>query len=100
MKCGSDDELAVLQWSVRQAKQIAGATRVLLFGSRARGDADDRSDFDIAIETDSPDKLSELSALFEEHPLTLVAFDVVDLRSAPPYFQARILSEAKDITNI
>lgn len=100
MKCGSDEELAVLQWSVRKAKHIAGATRVLLFGSRARGDADDRSDFDIAIETDSPEKLPELNALFQEHPLTLVSFDVVDLRSAQPHFQSRILSEAKDITNI
>jgi predicted nucleotidyltransferase len=100
MKCGSDEELAVLQWSVQKAKEVADATRVLLFGSRARGDADDRSDFDIAIETDFPEKLAELNALFQEHPLTLVAFDVVDLRSAQPHFQARILSEAKDITNI
>ncbi len=100
MKCGSDEELAVLHWSVQQAKNIAGATRVLLFGSRARGDADDRSDFDLAIETEHPERLPELSALFREHPLTLVSFDVVDLPAAQPHFKARILSEAKDITQI
>jgi predicted nucleotidyltransferase len=100
MKCGSPEELAVLQWVSRQAKSIVGAKRVVLFGSRARGDALDRSDFDIAIEAEFPEKLSELRETLEENPLTLLAFDVVNLSSANPEFRERILKEAKDITSL
>ncbi len=35
---------------VEFSKQYPAVKRVLLYGSRARGDAQDRSDFDVAIE--------------------------------------------------
>ena len=100
MKCSSAEELAVLRWAAGQAKRVAGAKRVLLFGSRARGDADDRSDFDIALEATHPERISELRALYEESPLTLLAFDVVNLSEVSEVFRKRILAEAKDITAI
>ncbi len=77
MKCGSPQEKAVLKWVASQARQIAGARRVLLFGSRARCDASDRSDFDIAIETMQSEKILELRAVLEDTPYTLLAFDIV-----------------------
>jgi uncharacterized protein len=97
MKCGSPAEQAILSWVSAQAKRVANAQRVLLFGSRARGDAHERSDFDIAIETPHPEKLPELRAVLEENPLTLLAFDVVDLSSVCPEFRDRILAEARTI---
>ena len=100
MKCGSAEELNVLRWIAREAKRLAQADRVLLFGSRARGDADERSDFDIAIDTGDTSKLALLQAALDENPVTLLAFDVVDLSNVDPEFRNRILSEAKDITNV
>lgn len=97
MKCGSQEEFTVLQWISLQAKQIVGAQKVILFGSRARGDADERSDFDIAIEATHPDKFPELRAILEENPLTLLAFDIVDLATVSQEFRERILREGKEI---
>ncbi|MEY4063956.1 MAG: hypothetical protein RIR26_164 [Pseudomonadota bacterium] len=100
MKCGSEEERRVLRWVVAKAKEVAHAKRVILFGSRARSDAEDRSDFDIAVITDTPEKLAELRMILEENPLTLLAFDIVDLSNAHPPFRDRILAEGIDITEI
>lgn len=100
MKCGSEAERRVLRWVVAKAKEVAQAKQVLLFGSRARGDAEDRSDFDIAVITDTPEKLAELRMILEENPLTLLAFDIVDLSITNQPFRDRILAEGIDITEI
>lgn len=97
MKCGSPQEQAVLKWVASQARQIAGAHRVLLFGSRARGDASDRSEFDIAIETMQAEKILELRAVLEDNPYKLLAFDGVNLNEVSQQFRQRILSEGKPI---
>jgi len=76
--------------------------RVYLFGSRARGEADRFSDFDIGI--DGPEPL-DLSAFFDiEDSLdripTLYQFDLVDLNRASPKLrdnarcEGRLLYEA------
>jgi predicted nucleotidyltransferase len=98
MMCGTPEEARVLQWVSDKALEVLAAKRVLLFGSRARGDADDRSDFDIAVETDCPEKIAEFLALLEENPVTLLAFDVVNLATAKAEFRDRILAEGRDIT--
>jgi predicted nucleotidyltransferase len=100
MKCGSPEERAVLQWIVSRAKIVVGARKVILFGSRARSDADDRSDFDIAIEPQFPDAMSQLRSEVEENPLTLLAFDIININLAEETFRTRILSEGRDITTI
>ncbi|NBW83080.1 nucleotidyltransferase domain-containing protein [bacterium] len=100
MNGGSEEEKRVLRWVAKKAREVAGAKQVILFGSRARGDAGERSDFDIAILTDEPEKLSELRHVLEENPLTLLAFDIVDLSSAQEVLRARILAEGVDITEI
>ncbi|MBC8120721.1 MAG: nucleotidyltransferase domain-containing protein [Gemmatimonadaceae bacterium] len=70
--------------------------RVLLFGSRARGDASERSDIDLAIE--APDATSrqwlEIVAMVEDTD-TLLLFDLVRLEEASEAFKARILFEGK-----
>lgn len=100
MRCGSAEELNVLRWVVREAKRLTKANRILLFGSRARGDADELSDFDLAIEANDTSHLIELRSALDENQLTLLAFDLVDLANIDPEFRRRILSEAKDITNL
>ncbi|MEY3902880.1 MAG: hypothetical protein RL189_2186 [Pseudomonadota bacterium] len=97
MRCGSVEEGEVLSWFVEQARALVGARRVVLFGSRARGDAGERSDFDIAIETEHPERMQLLRAVVDENPLTLVAFDIVDLTAVSQEFRNRILSEGRDI---
>lgn len=60
--------------------------RVVLFGSRARGDARTYSDIDLAVFPRGelpPARLSALREAFEESSL-LVDVDVVDMRSADP----------------
>lgn len=65
----------VVEFIVKAARH-EGATRVLLYGSRARGDYWERSDIDLAVEGANAMALAEL--LQEEAP-TLLRFDVVDL---------------------
>ncbi|MEI8027419.1 MAG: nucleotidyltransferase domain-containing protein [Pseudomonadota bacterium] len=97
MKCGSEEERIVLSWFASQASKVTCASKILLFGSRARGDAGDRSDFDFAIDTPFPQKIAELRAILEDNPYTLLSFDVVDLNSVSPEFRKRIISESKPI---
>lgn len=98
MMCGSPEEAKVLQWISKKARELLDAKQVILFGSRARGDAGDRSDFDIAIVTDHVDRMSEFRLLLEENPVTLLAFDVVLLREVRSDFRDRILREGRDIS--
>lgn len=64
---------------IREIKNLAiecGVEKVILFGSRARGDNKERSDIDLAVEGGN-------TALFaveaEETIRTLLMFDIVDL---------------------
>lgn len=69
-----------------------------LFGSRAREDASERSDIDLAIE--APDatlrQWLEIVAVVEDAD-TLLSFDLVRLEEASEAFKARILSEGKTL---
>ena len=46
--------IADIQDAVRRTAQDYGLTRVVLFGSFARGEADDSSDIDLVVETSRP----------------------------------------------
>jgi predicted nucleotidyltransferase len=100
MKCSSSEENKILVWFVTQAKTIAAADRIILFGSRARGDAHDLSDFDIAIETKAPERLGALREVVDENPWTLLAFDIVDLAQCRRELRDRIIAEGRDITQL
>jgi uncharacterized protein len=53
-------------------------TKVILFGSRARGDADDRSDYDfLVIEREVPDRFGEMVRLGRILGRLLIPADVV-----------------------
>jgi len=70
--------------------------RIFLFGSRARGDAQERADYDIAIddETLTPAILAQIRADMEELP-TLLSIDIVWMNRANTVLRERILSEGK-----
>jgi len=70
---------------------------VLLFGSRARGDAKERSDFDIGIIGGEPINLQtfyRLSDFFEQLP-TLYRIDWVDLNRAGHAFRDKALNKTR-----
>ena len=70
--------------------------RIILFGSRARDDAQARSDYDIAIDDDELTlaKLAQIRADMEIVP-TLLSIDVVWMNRAAETLRKRILNEGK-----
>ena len=68
--------------------------RAVLFGSRARGDARERSDIDLAIEAPRADAhaWARIVEMVDESR-TLLRFDVVRLERAAVDFRVQILAE-------
>lgn len=64
---------------IRKIAEQCGIQRVLLFGSRARGDFKERSDIDLAA---SGGKVDIFSVLVDEETPTLLKYDVVNLDGA------------------
>ncbi|MGB3458727.1 MAG: nucleotidyltransferase domain-containing protein [Halobacteriota archaeon] len=67
--------------------------RIFLFGSRARGDAEQTSDFDFAIDVGSKiplDVIARIEGEIEELH-TLKSVDIVDLNRVNPAFKTIIL---------
>jgi len=79
---------------VKLLSQQPGVKRAILFGSRARGDAEDRSDIDLSIE--APDiherQWLELVYLLEEID-TLLPIDVVRWEDIPDTLKRKIQTE-------
>ena len=65
--------------------------KVIIFGSRARGDFKKTSDIDIAI--DSEEDIDFVREILDEEVETLLKFDVVNLRKVNEDFKKRILEE-------
>ena len=61
---------------IKKTAEKFGLTKVILFGSRARGDNKPRSDIDLAVE--GGDVLNFRFEIEDEAP-TLLEFDIVDL---------------------
>ena len=72
--------------------------RIFLFGSRARGDAAERADYDIAIDDENMTsvQLAQIRADMDELP-TLLSIDIVWMNRANAVLRERILSEGKII---
>jgi predicted nucleotidyltransferase len=70
--------------------------RIILFGSRARGDAQERADYDIAIDGENltPVQLAQIRADLETLP-TLLSIDVVWMNRVTDKLRRRILDEGK-----
>ena len=77
----------VLQDIVKAAKQY-DIEKVILFGSRARGDNRERSDIDLAV---SGGNITDFTFGIEDEVWTLLMFDVVNLdRPVQPELLAEI----------
>jgi len=84
----SDPALAyVAHW----ARRSLVVRRVLLFGSRARGDARPDSDFDIAVDHGSDERaFADFANRMQESAPTLCDLDLVDFARAPAPLRRRI----------
>ena len=87
---------AALQQIVRAARRALTLKRVILFGSRARGDARPDSDIDLAFDHASSDAAwAEFVNEMQEHAPTLLALDLVDWNAADAALRSRIQSEGR-----
>ena len=76
----------------------SGVVRILLFGSMARGEADEESDIDLLVEFSKPISLLRLVALERELSSALGRkADVLTEAAISPYLRERIRSEARVI---
>ena len=102
MKTEAEREAEIIKmledlFSARKADLVKH--RVLLFGSRARGNAKRQSDFDLAIDGDAPlavKKFYEIEEALDDLP-TLYSFDWVDLAKANPRFREEAIKSARVI---
>ncbi len=94
MKISTVEDLRNFIEGFLRSKGVKG--RVLLFGSRARGDHTVHSDVDIAIDTDADieDLLQELKEIIEESELPQKV-DLLILSKAPPDLRREIEKEGK-----
>ena len=72
-----------LQKQIAQLGARYGATKIVLFGSRARGDNHPRSDIDLAIYGMPERQQASFYFAVEEELQTLLKFDWYTLRSTP-----------------
>ncbi|KAF0162032.1 MAG: DNA polymerase beta domain-containing protein [Rhodocyclaceae bacterium] len=95
-----EDEIQqMLQEIFSRARTRLAGHRVVIFGSRARGDARPRSDFDIGVIGESPLPLRDFYALadqIEDLP-TLYRIDWVDFARTSEKFRRAALASMKVI---
>lgn len=82
---------------VKRIIQELNPYKIILFGSRARGDHRDNSDFDIAVQASfiPPEVWARLQIAIEEEPITLYHVDLVDLKQLSNDYKKRIANEGK-----
>jgi len=92
---------AVADWLAERLARHPAVRRVILFGSRARGDHRERSDIDLAIDAPGADPVTwdELLALVDEAP-TLLHIDVVRLDTAQPALREAIEREGIELARV
>ena len=66
---------------IKALARVYGIQRVILFGSRARGDYHRASDIDLAVEGG---RITDFIIEVKDSTSTLLDFDVVDLANAQP----------------
>lgn len=84
---------SLIRAALECAAPLLAGHQVVLFGSRARGDAGVRSDFDLGVDGDAPLELDHFFAIEDqlENVPTLYKIDWVDLRRVSPEFRKRAL---------
>ena len=79
---------------VRPVAEKYGVDKVYLFGSSARGDYDEDSDYDFCIERGKIDCILVLSEFFKDlHDAVGHEIDMVTTKSVDPEFLNRIMKE-------
>lgn len=80
---------------VEYATALIAVERVILFGSRARGDERETSDVDLAFEfpASKRSQWSQFKLKASDEARTLLSFDLVDLSDVDSGFRSKILSE-------
>ena len=79
----------LLEQIVDAVRQDAKPQRIILFGSRARGEWNDRSDIDIAVILESSSTF--FSTPVEERIRTLLKIDILDFRKLNDSFRREVL---------
>ena len=79
----------LLSQIIDAVRQDAKPQRIILFGSRARGEWNDRSDIDIAVIPEIGS--SFFSTPIEERIRTLLKIDILDFRKLNEDFQQEVL---------
>lgn len=75
-----------------------GARNVRIFGSVARGEADEQSDVDFLVDMEPGRSLFDLAGLYVDlEELLGRKVDVVTTRGISPYLKDRILAEARPL---
>lgn len=83
---------------IRRLARLRGASRVRVFGSRARGDARPESDVDILVDLESGRSALALGGLLMDlQDLLDKKVDVVTPAALHPKFRDKILRQAVDI---
>lgn len=85
-------ETTVIQQIIQTVLQHLNADKIVLFGSRARGDFSPTSDIDIAVYTRNP-TLNGLYSILNEDIRTLKKIDVIHFNKVPLAFQQSIEKE-------
>lgn len=84
---------------IKQIRQVSGVENVLLFGSRARGDAHPRSDVDLAVKGASISPAGWAAILeLVENAETLLSIDCVWLDKASEELKGNILKWGKPVS--
>lgn len=74
-----------------------GLQRAWLFGSRAKGDARENSDFDLAFEVADSDRWAGFVTAIQDDPPSLYKYDLVNLSEIDEGFRSAILKEGIQI---
>lgn len=88
-----DREQNVIEFIRRKARNVVEIRRIMLFGSRARGDASERSDFDFAVYADpmTDEAWARFCLEVEDEAPTLCGIDLVlASEDTPPDLQREI----------
>ena len=92
---GVDEIVASKRGEILRLAEHHGARRIRVFGSVARGDADERSDVDFLVEMEPGRSLLDMGGLLVELQALLGRpVDVVSERGLRPSIRNRVLSEA------
>jgi uncharacterized protein len=90
-----DEIISILRAALPDLKQRWPIHSLALFGSMARGDANEKSDVDLLVEFDEPIPFSIYFSLEQElERLTERHVDLVTRRALKPHMGKRILEEA------